>query len=91
MLKSYIPEIKTSILPKKHHKNIFSEKQVNELHSWIKNHPHLIHPPNVKDSLFVKISGTLVNKQKHIFQISVWELHNDMILPISEGVFFVQE
>ena len=41
--------------------------------------------PNVKDSLFVKINGTIVKNQKHILQISVRELHNDMILPSSLG------
>ena len=51
------------------------------------NHPHIIHSPNVKDSVFVKINGNIVKKQKHILQISVQELHNDMILPISEGLF----
>ena len=29
----------------------------------------------------------MVKKQKHILQISVWELNNDMILPSSEGSF----
>ena len=33
----------------------------------------------------VKINGTMVKKQKHLLQISVRELHNDMILPSSEG------
>ena len=62
VLKSYITGINTSILPNKHYENIFSEKLVYELHSWIENHPHIIHYPNVKDSLFVKINDTLVNK-----------------------------
>ena len=66
---------------------IYFLKLINELHAWIENHPHAIHPPNVKYSLFVKINGTLVNKQKHIIKISVRELHNDMILPSSEGDF----
>ena len=37
--------------------------------------------------MFVKINVNLVKKQKHIYQISVRELHNDMILPSSEGGF----
>ena len=37
-----------------------------------------------------KINGTLV-KKKNILQISLWELQNDTILPIYEGVFLVQE
>ena len=62
MLESYINGINTSILLKKHYENIFSEKLVNELHSCIENIPRAINYPNVKDSLFVKINGTLVNK-----------------------------
>ena len=58
------------------------QKPVNELHDWIENHPQVIHYPNVSDSLFFKINDNLVKKQKHILQISVWELQNDMILPI---------
>ena len=87
MLNSYIPGINTSILPKKHYENIFNERLVNELHARIENKPHIIHSSNVKESLFVKINGTIVNKQKHLLQISVRELHNDMILPIYEGIF----
>ena len=41
--------------------------------------------------MFIKINGTIVKKQKHLIQISVGELHNDMTLPIFEGVFLVQE
>ena len=87
-MQSYIPGINTSIFPKQYFENIFTEKLVNELHSWIENHPNVIHSSNVKDSLFVKINGTIVRKQKHLPQISVQELHNDMILPIYEGGFW---
>ena len=73
--------------PKKHYQNIFSENFINELHAWIENHPHVINSPNVKDSVFVKINGTLLKKQNNLLQISVRELHNDMIFPSSEGVF----
>ena len=61
MLNSYIPGMNTSLFPKRHNDNIFTEKLVNGLHDWIENHPHLIPPPNVSDSLFFKIDGTLVN------------------------------
>ena len=69
MRKSFIRSINTSILLKKHYENIFSEKLIDELHAWIENHPHVIHSTNVKDSVFVKINGTIVNKQKHLLQI----------------------
>ena len=88
MLEAYIPGINASILPKKHDENLFSEKLVNKLHAWIENHPHVIHNKNANDSFFVKINGILVKRQKDLPQISVRELHNDMILPIYEGVFF---
>ena len=85
VLKSYIPGINTYILPKKHYENIFSEKLINELHAWIENHPHVILSTNAKDSFFVKINGTIVKEHNHILQISVRELHNDMIF---KGYFF---
>ena len=83
MLNSYFPGINTSLFSERHYDNIFSEKLVNELHDWIENQPHVIQYPNVPDSLFVKINGNLLKKQKYLLQISVLELHNDMILPIS--------
>ena len=91
MLKSYTTGMNTSILLRKHYEDTFSEKLVNELHYWIENHPHVIHLPNVSDSLLIKINGTLVKKKKYLLQISVRELHNDTIRPIYEGVFWVQE
>ena len=88
MFKSYLPGINTSIFQKRHYNNTFSGKLVNELHAWIENHPRVIHSPNVKDSLSVKINVTLVEKQKHILQISVRELQNDMISPIFDEDLF---
>ena len=69
MLNSYTPSINTSIFPKRHNDNIFSQKLVILLNDWIENHPHVILSPNVKDSLLVKINGTLVKKQKYILQL----------------------
>ena len=54
-------------------------------------HPHIIVSPNVSDSILVKINGTIVKKWKHLTQISIRDLHNDIILPIYQGVFLVQE
>ena len=65
-------------------------KPVIELHAWIENDAHVIKSPNVKASLFVKIVGTLLKKQKHLLQILIQEMHNDMILPIYEGGFFMK-
>ena len=52
ILKSFIPAIDTLIFLKTNYENIFSGKLINELHAWIKNQPHVIHSPNVKDSYF---------------------------------------
>ena len=38
--------------------------------------------------MFVKINGNLVKKQKYLPQISVRDLHNDMVLPSSQGDFY---
>ena len=65
-LKTFIPEINTSISPYKHDENIFSETLINELHAWIENYPGVTHPPTAKDSVFVNINGTLIKKQNHL-------------------------
>ena len=84
MLKSFIYAINTSIFPKKQYENIFPEEILNELHAWVENYPHVIYSPNVKDSVFVKIDGTLLKIQKHLPQILAQELHNYIVLPSSE-------
>ena len=38
--------------------------------------------------MLVNINYNLVKKQKRLLQISVQELHNDMILPISDNGLF---
>ena len=87
MLKSYIPGIYPLIYPKKHVECLFYGELVNELHYWIEKHPHVIQYSNVSDSLFVKINGTLVKKHKQLLQIFIQDLHNYLILPISQGSF----
>ena len=78
MLKSYLPVVKTPIFPQRHSNKICSEKFVNQLHEWLENYPHVIDSPKVSDKVFVKINGNIVKKQKHLLQISVRELQNDM-------------
>ena len=51
-------------------------------------HTHLIQSPNLSDSVFVKVNGTLVNKYKHLIQISVRELYNNIVLTVSQDVFW---
>ena len=83
MFKPYIPRINSLVYPNIYYEILFYEKIVNALHDWIEKHPYVIQSKKISDSLFVKINGTLVKKQKHMLQISVRELHNDLILPIS--------
>ena len=81
MLNSYNPGHHTSIFPKRHYKNIVSKKNSQWI-TWLD-----IEKP-ISDLLFEKINGTIVNKQKHLLQISVRDLQNYMILPIFQGGFF---
>ena len=62
-VESFIPAINTSIFSKIFYENIFSKKLINELHDCIENKHHVIHTPYVKDSVFFKMNGTLVNKK----------------------------
>ena len=88
ILNSYLPGIITLVFPNRHYDNIFSVKLINELHDWMEDYPSVINSPNVSYSLIVKINGTVVKKNNHIIQISVQYLHNCMILPISQGLFW---
>ena len=85
MLKLYIHGIDLCIVPKRYY--IFPNNIFNELHEWIDKHPCLIKSPNVLDFIFIKFNGDLLNKQKHLIQISVHEIHNDIILPVFQGGF----
>ena len=69
-------------------KSFLSGKLVNKSYHWIEKHPHVIKTPNVSGSIFIKINVTLVMEQTHLLQISLWDLHNDKIWPISHGGFF---
>ena len=64
------------------------ENLVNSLHDWVETSPNVIQYTNVSDSIFFKINGTLVKKQKHLIQISVWEIKNDLIIKVSQGGFY---
>ena len=76
--------------PKRHYYIFSSGNIVNEFNNWIEKHPRVIQYLNVSDSRFVKLNGTMVNKHKHLIKISVRDLQNDIILPVSQG-FFVKE
>ena len=87
MLNYYLSVNNTSIF-QRYITTIIFLKIVNELHAWIENRPSVIHLTNFSDFLFVKINDTFVRKHKNLLQISVLELHNDMILPIYQGGYF---
>ena len=75
--------------PKRYNNNNKLENIINELHDWIEKHPCVIPSPNVSESIFVKVNVNILKKQNHLPQILVHELHNDLILPISQGAFYV--
>ena len=83
MLKSYIPVIDSWIGYN------FFENLVNELHERIEKKIHIIPPPNVSDSICVKFNGNESNKRNYFIKISLREFYNDIILPVSQGVFLV--
>ena len=72
--------------PGKNQENIYSEKLINELHAWIEHHSHNTFPQYKRLSV-CQNNVILVKKQKHLLQISVRQLQNDMILPSSERGF----
>ena len=45
-------------------------------------------PPQCIRLIICQNNVNIAKKQKHIIQISVWELHNYIILPIPQGCFF---
>ena len=49
---------------------------------WLKKHPHIIQSPNFNDTLIVKDksnNGLCIREQKYLHQISIRELHNDLL------------
>ena len=81
--------IESLVCPKRYYHYYFSKKLVNELQYWMEKHPHVIKYHNVADTKFVKVNGTLLKKEKHLIQISVCELYNDLILPVFQGKFHI--
>ena len=76
------------VYPNIHHDHFLYEELFNGLYDWIEKHPDVMKSTNLSDSLFVKINGTPVKKQKHMLQISEQELRNDLIITIYQGWFF---
>ena len=87
MLNSHNPRIDSLIGPKRYYYS-FSGNIFNELHGWKEKNPHVIQYPNISDSIFYKVNGSLLKKNNHLIQISVREMHNDLILPVFQGRFY---
>ena len=83
MLKSYMIVVDSWIGANRCYNN-----SVNGLHKWIDKTPHLIPYPNLSESICVKVNGNLLKNHNHLLQISVCGLHNDLILPVSQGGFY---
>ena len=45
----------------------------------MEKHPHVILSTNVLDSIFIKLNGNILKKQKKLIQILLHELRNDLI------------
>ena len=71
------------------YKTDFTDDFVKELHEWVKGHRDVIACPNGKDTLKIKMEGQKdpVLMEKLLIQISIRELHNDLVKPMSEGGF----
>jgi hypothetical protein len=57
------------------------------LNQWVRDHPNVRPSPITQDTLLVKNPSTGLKewRGKLLLEIPVRELHNDMLLPISEG------
>ena len=86
MLKPYITRIVSFIVPKRYNKTNYYESIDNKFNDWIEKHHHTIPYLNVSESIFAKINGNLLKKQKNLLQISVQKLHNNLILRLLQGV-----
>jgi hypothetical protein len=56
---------------------------------WFMNHPNVVESPIVNETIFVKniVTGQKERVNKLLLQISIRELHNDMLLPPDQGGF----
>ena len=55
---------------------------IDNLHEWIGNHPQVVNLPIYDDTLLVpdhKQPGKKIRVSKFLLQISICELHNDLI------------
>ena len=71
--------------PNRYYNDYFSENIVIGLHECIEKHPNIIPSTNLLDSIHLKENMITLKKHKHLIQISVRELHNDLILSVSQG------
>ena len=71
----------SSVKKRKNYSKISSELREMVI-KWLHNHPHVIPSPIYNDTLLVKNSFDTTNKTrvaKHLHQISIRELHNDLL------------
>jgi hypothetical protein len=60
-----------------------------KLHAWVLNHPHVVDSPIARDMLLIKDpeTGRKVRTGKILLEVSVRELHNDLLdLPANGGL-----
>ena len=71
----------SSVKKRKHYSKISPELR-SKVIDWLKKHPHIIQSPNFNDTLIVKDksnNGIYIREQKYLHQISIRELHNDLL------------
>jgi hypothetical protein len=73
---------------KKSRSNVTEEMRA-KLHAWVLNHPHVVDSPIARDTLLIKDpeTGKKVRTGKVLLEVSVRELHNDLLdLPANGGL-----
>ena len=75
-------------MKKKRKGNSKIDEQIKKsLYNWIMHHPQVLQSPIINDCLKVKIDGhtELQLFTKHLFQVSVRELHNNLVSDVDNG------
>jgi hypothetical protein len=73
---------------KKKSRSQVTEEMYAKLHAWVLNHPHVADSPTARDRLLMKDdpeTGIKVRTGKILLEVSVRELHNNLLEPPANG------
>ncbi len=86
-LKNLDESISWSTVKKKKGRSKVTEPMRRALHTWVINHPNVIDSPIARDTLLIKDPETGQKKRtgKLLLEISVRELHNNLLEPTVNG------